>query len=110
MRNCSESGTLAGYDRSDFTRLYEAEVVYETKAVVLTGEALRGLQEDITIALLRRPTLGSTIKGAGIQERHFPRDLQPAFHVAMTKSQDEIRRLVMEGRQGTKPNAQPARL
>jgi hypothetical protein len=57
--------------------------------------SLRTLQEDLTIAVLRRPTLGSTVKLAGTHERHFAHDLQPAFHIAMTKSQDEIRRLVM---------------
>jgi Protein of unknown function (DUF3631) len=58
------------------------------------GKALRTLLEDITIAMLRRPTLGSSVKRTGIHEGHFPRDLRPAFHIAMTKSQDEIRRLV----------------
>jgi hypothetical protein len=53
------------------------------------------LQEDITIAALRRPMLALSIKGTGLNERHFPRDLRPAFRIAMTKSQDEIRRLVM---------------
>jgi hypothetical protein len=52
------------------------------------------LQENVIIAALRRPTLGSTIKGAGVSERHFPVELRPAFQIAMTKSQEEIRRLV----------------
>jgi Protein of unknown function (DUF3631) len=59
------------------------------------NKALRTLLEDITIALLRRPTLGPAVKGTGLRERHFPRDLQPAFHIAITNSQDEIRRLVI---------------
>src|SRR5262249_44116915 len=58
-------------------------------------KSLRTLQEDITIAVLRRPTLGLSMKASGLDKRHFPRDLQPAFHIATTKSQDEIRRLVM---------------
>jgi hypothetical protein len=58
------------------------------------SETLRTLQENLTIALLRRPTLGSSVKGTGINEQHFPRDLRPAFHLAMTMSQDEVRQLV----------------
>ena len=46
------------------------------------------------MALLRRPSLGPAVKGTGLRERHFPRDLRPAFNIAMTMSQDEIRRLV----------------
>jgi hypothetical protein len=34
------------------------------------------------------------MKRTGLNEWHFPRDLQPAFRVAVTKSQDDIRRLV----------------
>jgi Protein of unknown function (DUF3631) len=60
-----------------------------------TSDALRALQENIAIALLRRPSLGRAVKGTGLNERHFPRDLRPAFGIAMTKSQDEIRRLVV---------------
>src|SRR5215472_3622891 len=56
--------------------------------------SLRTLQEDLTIAVLRRPTLGLSMKASGLDKWHFPRDLQPAFHIATTKSQDEIRRLV----------------
>jgi Protein of unknown function (DUF3631) len=59
------------------------------------SEALHTLQENLTIAVLRRPTLGSSVKGTGLSERHFPRDLRPAFQIATTKSQDEIRRLVV---------------
>ena len=58
------------------------------------SETLRTLQENLTIALLRRPSLGRLVRGTGINERHFPRDLRPAFHIATTMSQDEIRRLV----------------
>ena len=58
------------------------------------SETLHTLQENLTIALLRRPSLGRLVKGTGLNERHFPRDLRPAFNIAMTKSQDEIRRLV----------------
>jgi hypothetical protein len=57
--------------------------------------SLRTLQENLTIAVLRRPTLGVSMKASGLDKRHFPSDLQPAFHIATTKSQDEIRRLVM---------------
>ena len=60
-----------------------------------TGESLHTLQENLTIALLRRPTLGSSVKGTGINEQHFPRDLRPAFGISMTKPQAEIRRLVL---------------
>jgi hypothetical protein len=62
--------------------------------VLLTGEALRGTQENMLIAVLRRPTLGSSMKEARLSERHFPRDLRAAFNIAMTNSQAEIRRLV----------------
>ena len=58
------------------------------------SETLRTLQENLAIALLRRPSLGWTVKGTGLNERHFPPDLGPAFNIALTKSQDEIRRLV----------------
>jgi len=59
------------------------------------SETLRTLQEDVTIAVLRRPSLSWTVKGTGLDERHFPPDLGPAFNIAMTKSQDEIQRLVL---------------
>src|SRR6516225_5939960 len=58
------------------------------------SETLRALQEDVTIAVLRRPSLGWTVKGTGLDERHFPPDLGPAFNIALTKSQDEIRHLL----------------
>jgi hypothetical protein len=58
-------------------------------------DALRTLQENLTIAVLRRPSLSWTVKGTGLNERHFPPDLGPAFHIAMTKSQDEIHRVVL---------------
>ena len=61
----------------------------------LNANPLYQLQENIIIAALRRPSLGSIIKGAGVSERHFPVELRPAFQIAMTKSQEEIRRLVM---------------
>jgi hypothetical protein len=69
--------------------------MHQTREVTLTGEVLRALQENVTIAILRRPSLGLAVKGTGIRERHFPRDLRPAFRIAMTMSQDEIRHLVM---------------
>jgi hypothetical protein len=59
------------------------------------SKTLRTLQENLTIALSRRPTFGSSVKGTGISEQHFPRDLRPAYGISMTKSQDEIRRLVL---------------
>ena len=59
------------------------------------SETLRTLQESLMIALLRRPSLSSTVKGTGLDEQHFPPDLGPALHIAMTMSQDEVRRLVM---------------
>jgi hypothetical protein len=59
------------------------------------SETLRTLQENLMIALLRRPSLGRLVRGTGINERHFPRDLRPAFNIAMTKSQYEIQRLVL---------------
>jgi hypothetical protein len=55
----------------------------------------RTILEDITLAVLRRPTLGLVVKGTGLSERHFPPALRVAFKIAMTKSQDEIRQLVM---------------
>src|SRR6516165_4431691 len=59
-----------------------------------TGEVVCTLLEDVTIAVLRRPSLSWTVKGTGLNERHFPPELGPAFNIAMTMSQDEIRRLV----------------
>jgi hypothetical protein len=59
------------------------------------SKARRTLQENLAIALLRRPTLGLTTKGAGLNEQHFAHDLRPAFQIAMTKAQGEIRRLVL---------------
>jgi len=61
----------------------------------MTGETVCTLLEDVTMALLRRPSLGPAVKGTGLRERHFPRDLRPAFNIAMTMSQDEIRQLVL---------------
>jgi hypothetical protein len=60
----------------------------------LNANTLYQLQKNVIIAALRRPTLGSTIKGAGVCEQHFPIELRPAFEIAMTKSQQEIRHLV----------------
>jgi hypothetical protein len=59
-----------------------------------TGEVVCTLLEDVTIAVLRRPSLSWTVKGTGLDVRHFPPNLGPAFNIAMTMSQDEIRRLV----------------
>ena len=58
------------------------------------SETLCTLQENLTIALLRRPSLRWMVRGTGLNERCFPPDLGPAFNIAMTMSQDEIRRLV----------------
>jgi hypothetical protein len=60
-----------------------------------TGETVCTLLEDVTIAVLRRPSLSWTVKGTGLDERYFPPNLGPAFNIAMTVSQDEIRRLVL---------------
>ena len=35
------------------------------------------------------------VKGTGLSERHFPPELRVAFKIAITRSQDEIRRLVV---------------
>jgi len=59
-----------------------------------TAEAVCTLLEDVTIAVLRRPSLSWTVKGTDLDERHFPPDLGPAFNIATTMSQDEIRQLV----------------
>src|SRR6516225_6556820 len=59
-----------------------------------TGEVVCTPLEDVTIAVLRRPSLSWTVKGTGLDVRHFPPNLGPAFNIAMTMSQDEIRRLV----------------
>ena len=61
------------------------------KGAALNRNTLHQTQENVIIAALRRPTLGSTIKRAGVSERHFPVELRPAFKIAMTKSQEEIR-------------------
>jgi hypothetical protein len=64
---------------------------------VLTGKALLLAQENLLIAALRRPSISSIIKRTGLNEGHFPRHLRAAFNIAVTKSQDEIRRLVTLG-------------
>ena len=63
-------------------------------AALLTPEALHTAQENVIIAALRRPSLASIIRGIGVSDRHFPVELRPAFDIAMTKSQEEIWRLV----------------
>jgi hypothetical protein len=62
--------------------------------VLLTGEALHTAQQNVVMAAMRRPSLGSSMKEVGLSEQHFPPDLRAAFNIAMTNSQDEIRRLV----------------
>jgi hypothetical protein len=52
----------------------------------LNANPLYQLQENIIIAALRRPSLGSTIKGAGVSERHFPVELRPAFQIAPSRN------------------------
>jgi hypothetical protein len=71
------------------------QVIYQERALSMrAGEAVRTLLENVTIAVMRRPSLSWTVKGTGLDERHFPPDLRPAFNIAMTMSQVEIRRLV----------------
>src|SRR6516165_10044037 len=70
-------------------------VLHTARGSDLNANTLYQLQENVIIAALRRPTLGSTIKRAGVSERHFPIELRSAFKIAMTKSQEEIRRLAM---------------
>ena len=60
-----------------------------------SGKSLRALQEDLTIAVLRRPNLGRAVKLTDMHEGHLPQELRPAFNIAVTKTQDEIRRLVL---------------
>jgi hypothetical protein len=64
---------------------------------VLTGKALLLAQENLLIAALRRPSISSIMKRTGLNEGHFPGHLRAAFNIAVTKSQDEIRRLVTLG-------------
>ena len=71
-----------------------SNTLVQTAQPVLTGEALLLAQENLLIAALRRPSLSSTMKLTGINERHFPDHLRPAFNLVLTKSQDEIRHLV----------------
>ena len=71
-----------------------SNTLVQTAQPVLTGEALLLAQENLLIAALRRPSLSSTMKLTGINERHFPDHLRPAFNIVLTKSQDEIRHLV----------------
>jgi hypothetical protein len=74
-----------------------SNTLVQTAQPVLTGEALLLAQENLLIAALRRPSLSSTMKLTGINERHFPDHLRPAFNIVLTKSQDEIRHLVTLG-------------
>jgi Protein of unknown function (DUF3631) len=74
-----------------------SNTLVQTAQPVLTGEALLLAQENLLIAALRRPSLSSTMKLTGINERHFPDHLRPAFNIVLTKSQDEIRHLVALG-------------
>jgi hypothetical protein len=76
-------------------RSVESAVAEFLSGALAVGDALRALQENVTIAVLRRPTLGSVVKGTGLSERHFPPELRVAFKIAITRSQDEIRRLVV---------------
>jgi hypothetical protein len=76
-------------------RPVESVVAEFLSGALAVGDALRVLRENVTIAVLRRPTLGLVVKGTGLSERHFPPELRVAFKIATTKSQDEIRRLVM---------------
>jgi hypothetical protein len=64
---------------------------------VLTGKALLLAQENVLIAALRRPSISSIMKRTGLNEGHFPSHLRAAFNIAVTKSRDEIRRLVTLG-------------
>src|SRR5262245_3058630 len=77
------------------SRSVESAVAEFLSGALAVGDALRALQENVTIAVLRRPTLGSVVKGTGLSERHFPPELRVAFKIAITRSQDEIRRLVV---------------
>src|SRR6516225_3587854 len=70
-------------------------VLHTARGSDLNANNLYQLQENVIIAALRRPTLGSSIKRAGVSEKHFPIELRPAFEIAMTKSQEHIKRLVM---------------
>src|SRR6516165_10254006 len=69
-------------------------VLHTARGSDLNANNLYQLQENVIIAALRRPTLGSSIKRAGVSEKHFPVELRPAFQIAMTKPQEEIRHLV----------------
>ena len=67
-------------------------MLHKARGSDLNSNTLYQLQENVIIAALRRPSLSSIIKGAGVSERHFPVELRPAFQIAMTKPQEEIRR------------------
>ena len=62
-----------------------SNTLVQTAQPVLTGEALLLAQENLLIAALRRPSLSSTMKLTGINERHFPDHLRPAFNIVLTK-------------------------
>ena len=67
-------------------RSVESAVAEFLSGALAVGDALRALQENVTIAVLRRPTLGSVVKGTGLSERHFPPELRVAFKIAITKT------------------------
>ena len=48
--------------------LQGTDVLNEPRGAALNTNTLHQLQEDVIIAALRRPILGSTIKGAGVSE------------------------------------------
>ena len=78
-----DHGTSTGARRSDFAAS-KSDVLHQPRRAALNANTLYQLQENVVIAALRRPTLGSTIKGAGVCEQHFPIELRPAFEIAMT--------------------------
>ena len=71
--------------------LQGTDVLNEPRGAALNTNTLHQLQEDVIIAALRRPTLGSTIKGAGVSERHFPIELRPAFEINWLGSNPAVR-------------------
>jgi hypothetical protein len=72
-----DHGTSTGARRSDFAAS-KSDVLHQPRRAGLNANTLYQLQENVIIAALRRPTLGSTIKGAGVCEQHFPIELRIA--------------------------------
>jgi len=63
----------------------------------LTGCDLFKAQERLVAAVLRAPSLSSTIRVAGLGRHHFSPELAAVYDFALRSDRDEIRRAVQKG-------------